>query len=73
MIGFVSEVKRSVWHMLGGSWGWGWGAGIKRLPDVEWEDGCEDESLPDVCRAACWAPAFHGPQKMIYVTSVEGS
>lgn len=35
------------------------GQRMKRLPDVEREGGCEDESLPDVYSAACRAPAFH--------------
>lgn len=66
LTGFASEVKGSVWQMLGGSWGWGWGAGMKGLPDVEHED----KSWPDVCSAECWAPAFHDLQKMIYIPSV---
>jgi len=37
--GFASEVKRSVWQMLGGSGDKGWGAGMKGLPDVEREGG----------------------------------
>lgn len=42
---------------------------MKRLPDVEREGGRGDESLPDVCGAACLAPAFQDPRKMIPVTS----
>lgn len=47
------------------------GQRMKRLPDVDREGGCEDESLPDVYSAACRAPAFHDLGKMIYVPIVD--
>lgn len=46
------------------------GQGMKRLPDVEREGGCEHESLPDVYSAACRAPASHDLREMIYVPIV---
>lgn len=71
LTGFASEAKRSVWQMLRGSWGRGWGAGMKGLPDVEWEGGavrmkaCQMFAVQNV-----GAPALHDLQKRICITSV---
>lgn len=48
LTGFASEVKRSVWQMLGAVGNGRWGAGMKGLPDVERRVEYEDERLPDV-------------------------